>query len=50
MNKKLFLTISITLVSIILLDEIHNLAIARMLDLKRASDVYKSIGFHYVDF
>ncbi len=50
MNKKLFLTISITLVSIILLDEIYNLAIARMLDLKRASDVYKSIGFHYVDF
>ena len=31
-------------------DEIYNLAIARMLDLKRASDVYKSIGFHYVDF
>ncbi len=50
LNKKLFLTIGITLFSVILIDEIYNLAIARMLDLPRASDIYKGIGFHYVDF
>lgn len=50
MNKKVFLTISIAICSIILLDEIYNLAIARILDLPRASDIYKSIGFHYVGF
>ena len=50
MNKKLFLTISIGLCSIILMDEIYNLVIARLLDLPRASDIYKKIGFHYVSF
>ena len=50
MNKKLFLTISIILCSIILMDEIYNLIIARLLDLPRASDIYKKIGFHYVNF
>lgn len=50
MNKRIFLIVSITLCSIILLDEIYNLAIARILDLPRASDIYKSIGFHYVNF
>lgn len=50
MNKKLFLTISIGLCSIILMDEIYNLVIARLLDLPRASDIYKKIGFHYVNF
>lgn len=50
MNKKLFLTISIGLCTIILLDEIYNLIIARLLSLPRASDIYKKIGFHYVQF
>lgn len=50
MNKKLFLMISIGLCSIILMDEIYNLVIARLLDLPRASDIYKKIGFHYVNF
>jgi len=50
MNKKLFLIISISLCSIILLDEIYNLAIARIFDLPRASTVYKELGFHYVKF
>ena len=50
MNKKLFLTISIGLCTIILLDEIYNLVIARLLSLPRASDIYKKIGFHYVQF
>lgn len=50
MNKKLFLTISITLCSIIMFDEIYNLIIARVLDLPRAYDVYSKIGIHYVKF
>lgn len=50
MNKKLFLTISITLCSVIMFDEIYNLIIARVLDLPRAYDVYSKIGFNYVSF
>lgn len=50
MNKKVFLTISITLCSIILIDEFYNLLVARILNLPRASDIYKKIGFHYVNF
>ena len=50
MNKKLFLIISISLCSIILIDELYNLLFARILDLPRASDIYKKIGIHYVSF
>lgn len=50
MNKKLFLTISITLCSIIMFDELYNLIFARVLDLPRAYDVYSKIGFNYVRF
>jgi len=49
-NKKLFLTISIGLCSIILIDEFYNLLIARILNLPRASTIYKKIGFHYMSF
>lgn len=48
--KKLFLTLTISFCAIILFDEIYNLLIARLLDLPRASDIYKKIGFHYVNF
>lgn len=50
MNKKVFLTISITLCVIILIDEFYNLFIARIFSLPRASSVYKKIGLHYVSF
>lgn len=50
LNKRLFLTIAIILCSIILIDEIYNLLIARMFSLPRASDIYKQLGFHYVKF
>ncbi len=49
-NKKLFLIISISLVSLILFDELYNLIFARILNLPRASDIYKSLGWHYVEF
>lgn len=50
MNKKTFLIISISICAVFLLDEIYNLLIARMINLPRASDIYKQIGFHYVNF
>ena len=49
-NKKTFLIISLILCSIILFDEIYNLLIARIFNLKRASDIYKSIGWKYFQF
>lgn len=50
LNKKLFLILSISLCSIFLIDELYNLVLARVLDLPRASDIYKSIGFKYMEF
>lgn len=49
-NKRTFLIISITLCSIILIDEFYNLLFARIFSLPRAYDVYKKIGFNYVRF
>ena len=50
MNKKVFIVISIALCLLILADELYNLSIARMLDLPRASDIYKQLGFNYMEF
>lgn len=50
MNKKLFLTISYSICFIFLFDEVYNLLLARIFDLPRASDIYKSIGFKYMNF
>lgn len=49
-GKKRFVILSITLFSIIMFDELYNLLFARLLNLPRASDIYKSIGFKYVKF
>ena len=49
-NKKIFLTISITICTIIILDELYNLIFARILNLPRAVDIYKNIGFKYMDY
>lgn len=48
--KKIFLTISISLCAIFLIDEFYNLLIARLFSLPRASDIYKKIGFNYMSF
>ena len=48
--KKIFLIISISLCSIVLIDEIYNLAIAKVFNLNRASDIYKELGFKYMQF
>lgn len=50
LDKKLFLTISFSLFSIIMFDELYNLIFARVLHLPRAFDVYSKIGLKYVKF
>ena len=50
MNKKKFLILSISLCSLFLADELYNLTVARMFDLPTSSDVYKLIGFKYMEF
>ncbi len=50
MDKKIFLTMSFTLCSIILFDEFYNLIFARVLHLPRAYDVYSSWGVPFVKF
>ena len=50
MNKRAFLILSYSLCAIFLLDEFYNLLFARILNLPRASAIYKSIGFNYQYF
>lgn len=50
LDKRIFLIISFSLLSIILFDEIYNLVIARIIHTPRASTVYKQLGFKYVKF
>ena len=48
-NKKVFLILSISLLSIILFDEFYNLIITKIFSLPTAGKFYKSIGFKYVE-
>lgn len=50
MNKKAFLILSISLCSIVLLDEFYNLLFARLLNLPRASNIYQRLGWKYMKF
>lgn len=50
LDKKMFLIISFSLCSIFLFDELYNLIIAKVLSLPRASDIYKDLGFKYMNF
>lgn len=49
-NKETFLSISIIICSVILCDELYNLIFARLLNLPRAADIYKAIGFKFMDY
>ena len=49
-NKKVFVTTSIILCSIIMIDEFYNLLIARIFHLPRAYNVYSRLGVPYVKF
>ena len=50
LDKKTFLTLSIIICSIFLLDEFYNLFIARIFNLNRASDIYKKLGIKYMNY
>lgn len=50
MDKRVFIGIGIFLCSIVLIDEFYNLLFARIFSLPRAYDVYKNLGFHFVQF
>ena len=49
-NKKTFLIISVSLFSIIMIDEVYNLLISRIFNLPRAYGTYKKLGFNFVKF
>lgn len=49
-NKKVFVTTSIILCSIIMIDEFYNLLISRIFHLPRAYNVYSKLGVPYVKF
>lgn len=50
MKKKTFMILSISLCSIVLIDEIYNLVIARLFKLPRAYNIYHKWGWKYVSF
>ena len=50
MPKKTFLILSYTICAIFLFDELYNLIFANLLNLPRASEVYKNIGFKFLYF
>ena len=49
-NKKVFVTTSVILCSIIMIDEFYNLLIARLFHLPRAYNIYSKLGVPYVKF
>ena len=49
-NKKTFLIISVSIFSIIMIDEVYNLLISRIFNLPRAYGTYKKLGFNFVKF
>ena len=50
MPKKSFLILSYTICAIFLFDELYNLIFANLLNLPRASEIYKELGFKYLYF
>lgn len=48
--KKAFLILSYTICGIFLFDELYNLIFANLLNLPRASEVYKELGFKFLYF
>ena len=48
--KKTFLILSYTICAVFLFDELYNLIFANLLNLPRASEIYKSLGFKYLYF
>lgn len=49
-NTRVFLIVSVTLCSIILIDEVYNLIFTELFNLPYASDIYKDMGIKYIYF
>ena len=49
-DSKTFMIISVIICSIFILDELYNFMIADLLNLPRASTIYKSLGLKYIYF
>lgn len=47
-NKKVLIVLSIIIISIIFIDEIYNLIITKMFNLKNAIEIYKTYGIKYM--
>ena len=50
MNKKAFFVLSISLFSIFIIDELYNLIFSKLLNLPKALNIYKNLGFKYMHF
>lgn len=48
--QNIIFVVSVVLCSIVLIDEIYNLMISRILGLPRARDIYMKLGFKYIYF
>ncbi len=48
--KKVFIVTAVTLFVVFLGDDIYNLIFANLFSLPGAPDVYKSIGFNFMDY
>ena len=48
--KKVFIATAVILFTVFLADEIYNLIFANLFSLPSAQDVYKSIGFNFMDY
>ena len=49
-NTRVFFIVSVTLCSIILIDEVYNLIFTELFNLPYASDIYKDMGIKYIYF
>ena len=49
-DSKTFMIITVIICSIFILDELYNFIIADLLNLPRASTIYKSLGLKYIYF
>lgn len=49
-HQNIIFIISVILCSIVMIDELYNLIIARVLHLPRARDIYRPLGFKYLYF
>ncbi len=49
-NKKVILTISIILCSLVIFDELYNLLFSKILNIPNAIEVYKNKGFNFMKF